>query len=135
MNTIEINPDDLPIVRKKVMKCKLIALNSMDKHPLANPINFTQSEKTRLISKIKELFFKSDEEITNSFNDIVNEKLLGCGCNIENYPVYVDNRFPEQQQTIDDEEPAFNQLKEDIKTNKLIEPTKTEDEEEKIILK
>ena len=134
MNTIEINPDDLPIIRKKVMKCKLIALNSMDKHPLANPINFSQSEKNRLISKIKELFYKSDEEITSQFNDIVNEKLLGSGCDIENYPIYVDNRFPEQQQTIDDEESAFNQLKEDIKTNKLIEPTKT-DEDDTIILK
>ena len=135
MTTIEINPDDLLLVRKKIMKCKLIALNSMDKHPLTNPINFTQSEKTRLISKIKELFYKSDEEITNSFNDIVNEKLLGSECNVDNYPVYVDNRFPEQQKKIDDEEPAFNQLKEDIKTNKLIEPTKNEDEEERIILK
>lgn len=134
MNTIEINPDDLPIVRQKVMKCKLIALNSMDKHPLANPSNFTQSEKTRLISKIKELFFKSDEEITVQFNDMVNEKLLGSECSVENYPVFVDNRFPEQQKKIDDEEPAFNQLKEDIKTNKLIESTKP-DEDETIILK
>jgi len=133
MTTFEINPEDLPAVRQKVMKCKLIALNSMGKHPLSDPKYFTQSEKKQLISNIVELFeHKKDDEITTEFNEIVNEKLLCCGADVENYPIYVDPRFPEQQKTIDDEEEALNQLKEDIKTNKLIEPTNT-NEEEKII--
>ena len=125
MTTFEINPEDLPAVRQKVMKCKLIALNSMDKHPLMNPKYFTQSEKKQLISKIKELFeTKSDDEITAQFNDICNERLFSNGVDLTDYPVYVDDRFPEQQQKIDDEEEALNQLKEDIKTNKLIENEK-----------
>jgi len=125
MTTFEINPEDLPAVRQKVMKCKLIALNSMGKHPLMNPKYFTQSEKKQLISKIVELFeTKSDDEITAQFNDICNERLFSNGVDLTDYPVYVDDRFPEQKQKIDDEEEALNQLKEDIKTNKLIENEK-----------
>jgi hypothetical protein len=119
---IEINSDELPFIREKLMKCKVIVLDSMDKHPLMNPKYFSKSEKENLLKKIRELFdTKSIKEITDQFNIIVNDKLLFDGIDYSNYPVYVDSRFPEQQEKIDKEEPELNQLKEDIKINKLIQ--------------
>ena len=119
---IEINSDELPFIREKLMKCKVIILDSMGKHPLMNPKYFSKSEKENLLKKIREMFdLLTLEEITKQFNDIVNEKLLSDGLDYSNYPVYIDNRFPEQKEKIEKEEPELEQLKEDIKVNKLIQ--------------
>ena len=117
----EIDPDELPDFREKLMKCKIIVLNGMDKHPLQNPKYFSQQDKKELLKKVRDLFdTKTIEEITEDFNAICNERLFDAGIDYSNFPLYVDKRFPNQQQKIDDEEPALNQLKEDIKENKLI---------------
>jgi hypothetical protein len=118
---IEINPEDLPHIREKLMKCKVIVLDGMDKHPLTNPKYFNKKDKENLLKKIRELFdTKTLEEITTEFNDICNEKLFGNGIDYSNFPVYIDNRFPEQQEKINSEEPTLLQVKEEIKTNKII---------------
>jgi hypothetical protein len=118
---IEINPDDLPFIREKLMKCKIIVLNGMDKHPLQNPKYFSKQDRNELLKKVRDLFdTKSIDEITEEFNTICNERLFDSGIDYSNFPIYVDKRFPIQQQKIDDEEPALEKLKEDIKENKLI---------------
>ena len=118
---IEINPDELPFIREKLMKCKMIALDAMDKHPLMNPKYFNKYDKDILFKKIREIFdTNSLEDINVKFNAICNERLFGAGIDYSNFPIYVDKRFPEQQKKIDDEEPELEKLKEDIKTNKLI---------------
>lgn len=118
---IEINPDELPLIREKLMKCKIIVLNDMDKHPLMNPKYFNKREKDELLKKVRDLFDTlSYDEITTKFNDVCNERLFGSNVDYSNYTTYVDTRFPEQQKKIDDEEPELEKLKEDIKTNKLI---------------
>lgn len=118
---IEINSEELPMIREKIMKCKIIALDSMDKHPLMNPKYFNKTDKDLLLKKVREIFdTNSLEDINLKFNDICNEKFFNAGLDYSNFPVYVDRRFPDQQKKIDDEEPELEQLKEDIKTNKLI---------------
>lgn len=118
---IEINADELPNIREKLMKCKVIALDAMDKHPLMNPKYFSKADREDLLKKVRYIFDTNCEESINTkFNDICNERLFGCGTDYTNYPIYVDRRFPEQQKKIDDEEPDLEKLKEEIKVNKLI---------------
>jgi len=117
----EINSDEINIVRNKVMKCKIIVLDKMGKNPLMNPRYFNKTDKETLVKEVKELYDSdSIESINDKFNSICLDKIFN---NYENSDIYVDKRFPEQQQKIDDEEEAFLKLKEEIKTNKLIEET------------
>lgn len=84
---------DMLGLREKIMKCKLIALDSMDKHPLINPKYMNRLDKEKLMKKIKELMDElSEEEITSRFNEICVDKLFCCGADVSNYPVYVDPR-------------------------------------------
>ena len=119
---IEIDPAEETYMREKIMKCKIIALDEMDKHPLQNPKFFTNRERQTLLNKVKELLTKDMVCITNMFNDICAEKLFQNGADFSQYAVYVDKRYPDQQKKIDEEEPDLIKLKEDIKTNKLINP-------------
>jgi hypothetical protein len=119
---MEINAIDLPKMRMKLMKCKIIILTEMRKDPLLNVKYLQKSEKEALLKRVRELFDSAeDDEIEKRFNDICNEKLFNSTSDYSKYPSYIDSRFPEQQQKIDDEETSFLQLKEDIKTNKLID--------------
>jgi hypothetical protein len=116
---IEINADQLNEIRNNAMKCKMIVLDKMDKNLLLNPKYFSKKEKEKLLKEVKELLeTNTTEEINKKFNEICFDELFK---NYEQSSVYVDKRFPEQQKKLDDEEPAFLKLKEDIKTNKLIE--------------
>ncbi len=122
---IEINEKELPFIREKLMKCKIIALDSMDKHPLMNPKYFPKSEKNLLLKKIRELFdTKTQEEIDEQFNLICNEKLFDPGIDYSSYPVYVDNRFSNQQEKLDLEEEDFNKLKANLE-EKMAEALKS----------
>jgi hypothetical protein len=112
---IEINKEELPFIREKLMKCKIIALNSMDKHPLMNPKYFPKSQRDLLLKKIRELFdTKTQEEIDIEFNLICNEKLFDSGIDYADYPIYIDDKCPNQQEKIDLEEEDFNKLKEKL---------------------
>lgn len=122
MNTkIEINPEEITHIRDKLMKCKVICLDKMGKHPLMNPKYFSKSEKDKLLGMVREMFDNNTiAEITEQFNEVCCDKLFNNNTDYSNYPVYVDNRFPEQQNKIEEEQPAFDKLVEDIKTNKLL---------------
>lgn len=118
MNKREINSEDLIATREKFMKCKLIALDEMGKHPLHNPKCFSSKEKKELLDKVTYIFDNETlENITNKFNEICNEKLFNQNADYSTYPIYVDQRFPEQQQKINDEEEDLNLLKDQIKSN------------------
>jgi hypothetical protein len=118
---MEINPIELPKLREKLMKCKIITLIEMNKDPLLNIKYLSLSEKTDIFDKVKILLESdNDDYINKKFNQICNEKLFNNTSDYSKYASYVDARFPEQQQKLDQEEPQFLQLKEDIKTNKLI---------------
>lgn len=81
--------EELNQMKEKIMKVKVIILDKMGKHPLENPTYFKHSVKSKLIKEIEEyLESKTDEEITQEFNDICNEKLFDGECDVSNYPVY-----------------------------------------------
>ena len=119
---MEINTLDLPKMRMKLLKCKIIVITEMGKDPLLNVKYFSKSEKEKLLSRIHEIFdTMTDDKIDTQFNDICNEKLFNNTSDISKYPYFVDSRYPEQQRKLDEEETTFLQLKEDIKTNKLLD--------------
>lgn len=82
------NEEQLKTLKERAMKCKLIALDKMDKHPLSNPSYFNKRDKARVIELMTEWFSKEDEEINKWFNDIVNDRILANGLEYQNYPVY-----------------------------------------------
>jgi len=120
---MEINTIDLPKIRLKLMKCKMITLNEMGLNVLTNAKNLKPKDKQDLLTKTRELFDTiKDEELDEQFNRIINANLFDNDNNdIGKYPIYCDSRFPEQQQKLDDEETKFKQLQEDITTNKLMD--------------
>ena len=118
---IEINPDELPHIREKLMKCKVICLDAMDKHPLMNPRYFSKQDREKLLGMVRYMFDTNPmEDINEKFNAVCCNRLFNEGADYSNYNVYIDNRFPEQQKKIEEEEPELEKLKEDIKTNKLL---------------
>lgn len=120
MFTVEIDQTNLTESRNKLQRCKVIALDEMGKQPLQNAKYFTQKERNNLLKRMKELFeTETDDEIINKFNDVCNDKIFTG--DISNYPVYVDRRYPEQQELFNKEEESISQLKEELKVNKLIE--------------
>lgn len=128
---IEVDKENSTSILEKILRCKIIALNDMGKHPLMNIKFFNKSDKNTLFEKVKMLLDEPDDITTKKFNDVCEERLFFNGVDYSNYNVYIDRRFPEQQKKIDLEEPDFNKLKEGIKTNKLIE-TETEKEKEEV---
>jgi hypothetical protein len=75
-------------LKTKAMKCKVICLDKMEKHPLMNPSYFNKKDKERLVELMTEWFSKSDEEIDKWFNDIVNDRILANGLDYQHYPIY-----------------------------------------------
>ncbi len=87
----ELSEDEKIKVKKKelITKVKVIALDSFDKHPLANPSFFSMREKSKLMSKMQEILDKSTEdEICEQFNKVCTEVLFVPGANVENYTIY-----------------------------------------------
>lgn len=121
---IEVDENQKTQFLEKILRCKIIALNDMGKHPLMNIKLFNKLDKQILFDKVKQLLDKPDDIIIKQFNEVCEERLFCNGTDYSNYNVYIDKRFPDQKNKIDLEEPEFNKLKEDIKTNKLIETEK-----------
>lgn len=81
--------DQLNQLKEKAMKVKVIALDSMDKHPLMNPSTFSKREKATLMMKMGEMFNDwDDERINKEFADVVNERILANGLDYQHYPIY-----------------------------------------------
>jgi len=81
--------EELQALKEKAMKVKVICLDEMDKHPLCNPSYFTKRDKDKLLERMgKMMHTYSNEEIEKSFSTIVNDRLLTCGADVSNYPIY-----------------------------------------------
>ena len=74
--------------KEKVMKCKLIALDSMKHHPLDNIRNFSERERRNIMKLIEANMSLSDSEITDRFNEICNEVLFCSDADLSKYPIY-----------------------------------------------
>ena len=96
--------EELKELKDKAMKCKVIALDSIGKHPLYNPRNMSDREKKKLTEEITILFSKDIKEIDDRFNEIACERLFAQGTDPSNYPVYEVSDVPEPK--LAREEPA-----------------------------
>lgn len=74
----------------KAEKCKVIANDILNKHPLGNPDTYNPRERKKILNIMTEWFKKDDEVVDKEFNEIVNDGILYCGADIENYPVNSD---------------------------------------------
>ena len=90
----ETNPEyteeeKLKIYKKdRIMKVKVISLDDMDKHPLANPSYFTKKEKDELIKLMEMNLNIPDDKLTEKFNQICIDKLFTEKSDYTTYPVY-----------------------------------------------
>jgi hypothetical protein len=74
--------------RDFITKVKVIALYKCKFNPVANPSEFTNVEKQRVIDKMSKIIKNyNDDEITDEFNTIINNMLLDAKTNYENLPV------------------------------------------------
>ena len=83
--------EDILKKKEKAQKCKVIALNEMNMHPIiTNTSNFTKKQKQTLLDKVSALFEKPEEEIQELFNDVCNEIVFvdGPKTDYTSYPVY-----------------------------------------------
>lgn len=76
---------DMRILKERAMKCKVIALEDLGKHPLSNPSTFSKRDKKKVLDKMTLWFNKTDEEIDEEFNDIVLDKVFS---NDDDYTKY-----------------------------------------------
>lgn len=77
------------IKRKEyITKIKVIALDSIGKSPIYNASYLSHRDKQKLIKQMDETMKLSDQEITNKFNEICNDKLFNIGLDVSSYPVY-----------------------------------------------
>lgn len=90
--------EELEALKNKALKTRIIALSKMNKDPSLNVSYLSKKDRNELLELMKNYFEKSDEEINNSFNSIVNNEILCNGKDISNYPVY----YTENQKSIID---------------------------------
>jgi hypothetical protein len=91
-------------IREKITKCKVICLDEMDLDPIAtNPKYMRPKDKEKLIKLVEEKMKLDNNIITEEFNKVILNTVLSESTDFTKYPVYVDNRMPDQQLKIDSE--------------------------------
>lgn len=76
-------------VRKDyITKVKVVALDGLGYHPIANPSLMTKEDKKKIILMMQDVMTRPEDEINQLFNHIVNTKLLAPKNDYSNYPVY-----------------------------------------------
>jgi hypothetical protein len=74
--------------RDYITRVKVLALDSIGKHPLANTYYFSRKEKQTLISTMEDIMKKSEDDIIYSFNTLCNDKLFTSDSDYSTFPVY-----------------------------------------------
>jgi hypothetical protein len=74
--------------RDYITRVKVLALDSIGKHPLANTYYFSRKEKQTLISTMEDIMKKSEDDIIYSFNTLCNDKLFTSNSDYSTFPVY-----------------------------------------------
>lgn len=82
------NEEELNALKTKCIKCKVILLEKMHKHPLSNLSLFSKRQKEVFFRELKEMFDTwSDDRINEEFNAIVCDDLLAQNADVSKYPV------------------------------------------------
>lgn len=86
----ETEEDKEKVKRKRyITKVKLIALDKIGKHPLDNPSTFRLKDKTKVMDMMKQIIDTyTEEQVTQEFFSICDEKLFSPTSDYTNYPVY-----------------------------------------------
>jgi hypothetical protein len=75
--------------RNKALKCKTIALDYLNLHPIkTNVSNLSQTNKKKVLKVVEEYFDKEDEEINELFNKICIETVFNSDMDYSEYPIY-----------------------------------------------
>jgi hypothetical protein len=86
--------EQLKELKERAMKCKVIALDNMGKHPLYNPRNMSDRDRKKLTADIEVLFRKDEKELDVLFNEIACDRLFSQGLDPSAYPVYEVSDIP-----------------------------------------
>jgi len=86
--------EQLAELKEKALKCKVIALDNIGKHPLYNPRNMSERDRKKLTEDMAVLFRKEDQELEVLFNEIACDKLFADGKDPSSYPVYETGDTP-----------------------------------------
>jgi hypothetical protein len=86
--------EQLKELKERALKCKVIALDNMGKHPLYNPRNMSDRERKKLTADIEVLFNRDNKELDVLFNEVACDKLFSNGKDPSNYPVYEMGDIP-----------------------------------------
>ena len=69
--------EELQRKKDKALRCKMLCLEKMGKHPLFNVSNMNQREKKKLIVMVREMFDNvPDIDIINDFNEMCSESIF-----------------------------------------------------------
>ena len=74
--------------REKVQRCKVIALSSLNLHPITNVSALQKQTKLKIIDLVRELFDKDDDEILKEFHEVVVNDVLSEEKDYTAYPIY-----------------------------------------------
>lgn len=92
----ELTPaqEELNQKRIKAQRCKVIALDMMDLHPITtNVSNLKPHLKTKLLKLVEDIFEADDEVITKEFNQICIDKVFNGDIPYTEFPIY-QRRLP-----------------------------------------
>jgi len=80
--------EQLKELKEKALKCKVIALDNMGKHPLYNPRNMSDRDRRKLTESMAILFSKDMVELDVLFNEVACDRLFSQGIDPSAFPVY-----------------------------------------------
>tara|TARA_R110000765_G_scaffold420546_1_gene525646 strand:- start:642 stop:1139 length:498 start_codon:yes stop_codon:yes gene_type:complete len=91
LEDMSIEEIELKLMKEKATRCKVIALESLGHHPLANPTRMGRRDKKKVLDVMTLWFSKTNDEIESEFNDIIDDKLLGAGTDYTKYAIENNN--------------------------------------------
>jgi hypothetical protein len=86
-DTDEAVKGEIAVLKERALKCKVIALDKLNKSVLSNPTNFNKRDKGKVLEIMTEWFSKDDEEIDKLFNAIIIGDVLDQKAKYEEYSV------------------------------------------------
>ena len=85
---------EIAILKERAMKCKVIALDKMNKPVLSNPSNFSKRDKQKCLKLMTDWFSKDDVVITTEFNDIILGDVFDENAQYQHYSIDGDIEMP-----------------------------------------
>lgn len=78
---------EIAVLKERALKCKVIALDKLNKPVLSNPTTFSKRDKGKVLEIMTEWFSKDDKVIDKLFNAIILEDVLDQKAKYEEYAI------------------------------------------------